>query len=820
MKGMGLVPTKRKKSLVALVAGLMGGLLALPAFLASPAAAQARPTAPACGNVAEKNFSDEAAHGGANSEMENAIECIEAYGITTGKADGSYAPNERVSREQMASFLVRKLQKVNGLTLPAGGNRFAGEPISAVHRPNVERIAATNPPITVGYSDGRFRALNPVSREEMATFIVRQLRVAGATLPAADPGRPFPDVAETGNPHREAISILKKMGIVQGNQAGNYDPKGIVTRGSMAIFLSRDVAELVAQGKITPVGPAGAVTVTNSTVEQGGTLNGTVSDPSSVTSLSVSGCGFNNQNVTVGANGAFALTVPQGQSAGQCTLTFVVQRNNGDTQTVTVPITVTARQQTVTGAPDLVSASALPLANTVTYVFDEDVSGSNANFFALFHVYNAAGAQFDGINATVSNDNRSVVVQFAPNVVGNATLATVDAQAVADPGGTRNYPSGVPLTGATLTAGRTAAPDLITVGNPRTTAQGNQLVDFTYDQAVSCSAAPTCTGGALDPNPALHQLVLNDGSVMVGQAVQNISADGRTLSIVFGNTLVAPTVNFGEVRRGVAETGAVRGTSAAAGNPANPLEAEPFAATDGRTQSPDLEAVSVAGTNSVLYDFDQPVDAFAIDETEFHVANANGVEFNGVAGSAVRSTTDATRVTVSFAPGVVGAAVLASVDDDNGGAVVGTTQGNLINRDDERALQNVNVQAGRTALPDLVRVQKIQNQFGDWLVTYEFDSSLTTAGYAACNPADFYLVDAIGAINQATACVIDPNDATKVRISTNAATVGPGIPAGFTNSQVSAAVVGAVDEDQGGTGQGGAGAPVFPEGHSPVGTGV
>ena len=72
------------------------------------------------------------------------------------QADTPCPVTDELTATQSVGLGVIAFQKVNGLTMPPPGDRFAAEPISEVHRPNVERAAATNPAITIGFAlEGR-----------------------------------------------------------------------------------------------------------------------------------------------------------------------------------------------------------------------------------------------------------------------------------------------------------------------------------------------------------------------------------------------------------------------------------------------------------------------------------------------------------------------------------------------------------------------------------------------------------------------------------------------------------------------------------------
>ncbi len=99
-----------------------------------------------------------------------AIDAVAAAGIADGYGDGSFRPDEPVTRGQMATFLSR------GFDLPpassAGFRDTAGDP----HEKAIDSVAAAG--ITSGFGDGTYRPRDAVARGQMATFLARALGIA------------------------------------------------------------------------------------------------------------------------------------------------------------------------------------------------------------------------------------------------------------------------------------------------------------------------------------------------------------------------------------------------------------------------------------------------------------------------------------------------------------------------------------------------------------------------------------------------------------------------------------------------------------------
>ena len=122
------------------------------------------------------------------SVHEASIEAIADVGITVGcnpPVNDMFCPRASVSREQMASFLVRALD------LPAGSASFV-DTADSVHEANIGALAEAG--ITVGCNppvNDMFCPNKAVTRGQMATFLTRALNltpmVPPPPLPAVSP---------------------------------------------------------------------------------------------------------------------------------------------------------------------------------------------------------------------------------------------------------------------------------------------------------------------------------------------------------------------------------------------------------------------------------------------------------------------------------------------------------------------------------------------------------------------------------------------------------------------------------------------------------
>ena len=98
--------------------------------------------------------------------------------------------------------------------------------------------------IAAGTGPTAFSPDAPVSRSEMARFLVRTAGALGIELPPGETS-PFEDIDSVDEDGRRSISRLWELGITRGTGSGTFDPERPVSRRQMALFLSRllEVAE-------------------------------------------------------------------------------------------------------------------------------------------------------------------------------------------------------------------------------------------------------------------------------------------------------------------------------------------------------------------------------------------------------------------------------------------------------------------------------------------------------------------------------------------------------------------------------------------------
>jgi photosystem II stability/assembly factor-like uncharacterized protein len=158
---------------------------------------------------------------------------LSARGVTLGCGPGVFCPDQVVTREQMAAFIIRGLGNFNPRTPTF--QRFADVPPINPFYAFIDALAVRQ--ITLGCGGGNYCPSDPVLREQMAAFIIRALHEPGYTPPVPAQQR-FVDVPPT-NPFYGFIDEMAVRQITLGCGGGNYCPANSVTRGQMAAFLVR-----------------------------------------------------------------------------------------------------------------------------------------------------------------------------------------------------------------------------------------------------------------------------------------------------------------------------------------------------------------------------------------------------------------------------------------------------------------------------------------------------------------------------------------------------------------------------------------------------
>ncbi|MCL1873256.1 MAG: S-layer homology domain-containing protein, partial [Clostridiales bacterium] len=183
-------------------------------------------------------------------------------GLMDGTGDNKFSPGISVTRAMLVTVLYR-MEKSPEVDEPAG---FSDVPAGTWYSNAVAWAEAEG--IVEGYPDGTFKPNQNVSRQELATVLLRYAKFIGKDQISADPDDPvieddddenaddetldnlsgtegfdddleFLDAARIGDWAKEGVAFCVKNGIIQGRPGNIFDPAASATRGELAAMLHR-----------------------------------------------------------------------------------------------------------------------------------------------------------------------------------------------------------------------------------------------------------------------------------------------------------------------------------------------------------------------------------------------------------------------------------------------------------------------------------------------------------------------------------------------------------------------------------------------------
>ena len=213
-----------------------------------------------------------------NHIFHDAINCLAHYGVTIGSGDGStFTPNEPVNRWHMMLFLTRALVPADINLSPGRAQNFTDLGNLNDEARDAIDLLVTNG-IATATSGRTFEPNAIVDRAEMAQLLIRFLDAAGSVVAFNSAGEILLDANVDGIQTEpddyfkdardlvpvatdQAISAAYELGITTGAdptpavgtaQPGIdffYRPRGSVTRGQMAAFITRTLSHTLARPK-------------------------------------------------------------------------------------------------------------------------------------------------------------------------------------------------------------------------------------------------------------------------------------------------------------------------------------------------------------------------------------------------------------------------------------------------------------------------------------------------------------------------------------------------------------------------------------------
>jgi hypothetical protein len=163
------------------------------------------------------------------------VEALLHVGVTAGCTATTYCPDGSTTREQMAVFLLRAPEGGGFTPPPCAAAPFPDVPCASPFAAWVQELVGRG--ITAGCGGGLYCPTAPVTREQMAVFLLKTLEGASFTPPPCTTAS-FTDVP-CASAFAPWVQELVARGITAGCGGGLYCPTNPVTRGQMAVFLTK-----------------------------------------------------------------------------------------------------------------------------------------------------------------------------------------------------------------------------------------------------------------------------------------------------------------------------------------------------------------------------------------------------------------------------------------------------------------------------------------------------------------------------------------------------------------------------------------------------
>lgn len=175
--------------------------------------------------TSDTHFTDTEGHW-ASKEVNTAV----SAGIANGYSDGSFKPNNSITRAEFAKLILNtfKIEKLSttGRVLTDISGHWANEAI----------IALSSNGIINGYSDGTFKPNKEITRSEMIAIILRVIDVNSFAVPTSSAIN-FTDISGMWN--KEQINASAQAGIIAGISEGVFAPNKNSTRAEALTVIIR-----------------------------------------------------------------------------------------------------------------------------------------------------------------------------------------------------------------------------------------------------------------------------------------------------------------------------------------------------------------------------------------------------------------------------------------------------------------------------------------------------------------------------------------------------------------------------------------------------
>ncbi len=163
-------------------------------------------------------------------------------GIMNGISETEFSPNTQVTRAMFVTMLGRLSGVKEGDF--EGNTQF--EDVSSSDWYYEYVLWGQDCGIITGVSNTRFDPMGYISRQDMATMLLRYMNYRDVNLSFVDSGNEFTDESAVADYAYEAVKIVSAMELIKGYPDGSFAPNGNATRAEAATVISRLMLKVLA----------------------------------------------------------------------------------------------------------------------------------------------------------------------------------------------------------------------------------------------------------------------------------------------------------------------------------------------------------------------------------------------------------------------------------------------------------------------------------------------------------------------------------------------------------------------------------------------
>lgn len=185
-------------------------------------------------SVIKSSFNDVGGHW-----AEEYINTLAAMNIINGKTENSFAPEDNITRAEIITLLFR---------LSGAQGEYSASEFTDVNDDDWYKDAVAwskEKGIANGVSESEFNPLTPVTREQIAVFIVRFCDYMNYNLAESNDTTELEDVSQVSSWAFDSIEKAVKAGIINGFEDGTLLPAYTATRAQVAKMLCTVIKGLV-----------------------------------------------------------------------------------------------------------------------------------------------------------------------------------------------------------------------------------------------------------------------------------------------------------------------------------------------------------------------------------------------------------------------------------------------------------------------------------------------------------------------------------------------------------------------------------------------